>query len=82
MHRPTSDCADAIADNHGHTLTVAKTGQDCLVDETCSIQGARTHNHTLSLTVARLGTLKAGTAATGTTSTTGFHSHAVTAGCV
>jgi len=82
MHRPTSDCADAIAGDLGHTLTVAKTGQDCLVDQTCSIQGARTHNHTLSLTVTRLGTLKADTAATGTASTTEFHSHAVTVGCV
>jgi hypothetical protein len=82
MDLPASGCADAIADNHGHALLVAKTDLDSLVDKTYNIQGAATHNHTLTLTVAQLGTLKAGTAVTTTTSTTESHSHAVTVSCV
>ena len=82
MSLPVSGCADAIADNHGHELTVARADLDSLVDKTYNVQGAATHNHTLTLTVAQLGMLKAGTAVTATTSTTEAHSHAVTVTCV
>jgi hypothetical protein len=82
MGLPVSGCSDAIAANHGHTLIVARTDLDSLVDKTYNIQGAATHNHTLTLTVAQLGMLRAGIAVTATTSTTELHSHAVTVTCV
>ena len=74
-------CVDAIAANHGHTLVIATADLDSLTDKTYNIQGTAAHNHTVTLTVAQLRTLKAGTAVSVTSSTTAAHEHAVTTTC-
>ncbi len=79
---PPSTCADTIANNHGHEWVVARTDLDSLVDMVYNIQGAAVHNHTVTLKVADLGLLKAGNTVNVTSSTSEFHSHAVTITCV
>ena len=74
-------CSDTIAANHGHTLVIAKADLDSATDKVYDIQGAAVHSHTVSLTVARLRALKAGTTVNVTSSTTAAHEHAVSILC-
>jgi hypothetical protein len=74
-------CSDTIAANHGHVLVVATTDLDSLTDKIYNIQGAAIHNHTVTLTVAQLRSLKAGTTVTVTSSMTDLHDHGVTISC-
>jgi hypothetical protein len=78
---PTAGCTDTIAANHGHVLTIAKTDLDSPTDKVYDIQGSAVHNHTVTLTVAQLRTLKAGTNVTVTSSTTAAHEHSVSILC-
>ena len=74
-------CTDTIAGNHGHVLTIATADLDSAVDKVYNIQGGATHNHTVTLTVAQLRALKAGTNVTVITSTTEAHEHSVSILC-
>lgn len=74
-------CTDTIAANHGHVLTIATADLNSAVDMVYNIQGAATHNHTVTLTVAQLRELKAGTNVTVITSTTEAHEHSVSILC-
>lgn len=74
-------CSDTIAANHGHTLVVATADLDSATDKVYDIQGAAVHSHSVTLTVAQLRALKAGTTVTVTSSTTAAHEHAVTILC-
>jgi hypothetical protein len=72
----------AIAGNHGHQVTIAVADLDSTVDMTYNIQGAASHNHVVTLTVAQLQKLKGGQAVTVGSSVTLDHSHEVTSSCV
>jgi hypothetical protein len=73
----------AIAGNHPtpHVLDFAKTDLDSTTDVTYNIQGMADHNHTVTLTVAQLATLKAGGSVMVTSTTTNSHEHVVTVTC-
>lgn len=77
---PTS-CGDTIEANHGHVLTVDTADLNSATDKVYNIQGAATHNHTVTLTVAQLATLKAGLNVNVLTSTTELHQHTVSILC-
>lgn len=74
-------CTDTIAGNHGHTLTIASADLDSAADKVYNIQGTATHNHTVTLTVANLRALKAGTTVVAMSSMTLAHDHAVSILC-
>lgn len=74
-------CTDTIAANHGHVLTIASADLDSATAKVYDIQGSAPHNHTVTLTVANLQALKAGTAVTVITSTTDAHEHSVSIMC-
>jgi len=71
----------AISGNHGHSLTIDKADLDSMTDMTYSIMGSATHDHTITLTVAQLGALKAGQAVTVTSSVVLAHDHSVMITC-
>lgn len=74
-------CTEMIAGNHGHVLLVATADLDSPTDKAYDIQGGAGHNHTVTLTVAQLRALKAGTTVSVTSSTTDAHDHGVTIIC-
>jgi hypothetical protein len=74
-------CTDTIAANHGHVLTIAATDLDSATDKVYDIQGSADHSHTVTLTVANLRALKAGTMVSLVTSTTLAHEHNVSIQC-
>jgi len=74
-------CSDTIAGNHGHVLTIAAADLDSTVDKVYDIKGTAGHTHSVTLTVANLRLLKAGTAVTVTSSSEPGHSHQVQAAC-
>lgn len=74
-------CSDTIAANHGHTLVIATSDLDSATDKVYNIQGGATHDHSVTLTVAQLRALKAGTTVNVTSSTTFAHEHGVTILC-
>jgi hypothetical protein len=80
----TGCSATAITANHGHALVIAKTDLNSTVDKTYSILGTATHDHQITLTVAQLALLKAGTTVTVTSTQAGApaHTHDVSVGCM
>jgi len=74
-------CSDTIDANHGHILVIATADLDSLTDKVYDIQGGASHSHSVTLTVAQLRALKAGTTVTVTSSTTLAHEHGVTILC-
>lgn len=74
-------CSDTIAANHGHTLVIATADLDSPTDKVYNIQGAAIHNHTVTLSVAQLRSLKGGTAIAVVSSTTDAHEHGVMIVC-
>lgn len=68
-------CSNTIAANHGHVLSMALADLDSASDKTYDLQGAADHNHTLTLTVAQLRTLKTGASVTTTSSIAFEHQH-------
>ncbi|MCM3878968.1 MAG: hypothetical protein ND807_02560 [Vicinamibacterales bacterium] len=79
---PAAVCgATAITGNHGHALTIAATDLDSPVDRTFSIAGTADHDHTITLSVAQLQSIKAKMGATTVSSITVGHSHDVTVNC-
>ena len=82
---PASGCADSIANNHGHVLTIPVADLDSTAPKTYDIMGtATTHTHTVTFSAAQLAQLKAGTMVTVTSSpaATDGHTHAVSVTCV
>ena len=77
----SAGCAAAIADNHGHVLSIPAADLDSAVDKTYSIQGSADHSHQVSFTAAQLALLKGGKAVVVTTSVTLGHNHAITESC-
>lgn len=71
----------AIAGNHGHTLSIPAADLDSTTSKTYSIQGAATHDHLVTLTVAQLQALKAGQQVSVTSTTDFSHNHVVTITC-
>ena len=69
-------CTDTIAGNHGHVLTIAAADLDSAIDKVYNIQGSAPHNHTVTLTVANLRSLKAGMTVAAFSSTTDAHEQA------
>jgi len=80
----TSSCSGNIAANHGHTLPIVPADVDSPTAKTYDITGSADHGHSVTLSVAQLGQLKAGTAVTvtSTAASTDGHTHAVTVSCV
>ena len=80
----TSSCDGAIAANHGHVLPIVVADLDSTTPKTYDIMGSAPHSHSVTLSVAQLGQLKAGTSVTVTS--TAFpgdgHTHAVMVSCV
>ncbi|MEO8807324.1 MAG: hypothetical protein ABI433_14690 [Burkholderiaceae bacterium] len=74
-------CSDTIDANHGHVLVIATADLDSATDKVYDIQGGAVHNHSVTLTVAQLRALKAGTTVSVTSSTTLAHEHGVTILC-
>lgn len=74
-------CSDMIAANHGHTLVIATADLDSATDKVYDIQGGATHSHSVTLSVAQLRALKAGTTVNVTSSTALAHDHGVTILC-
>ncbi len=62
-------------------LTIATADLDSLTDLVYNIQAGAVHNHTVTLTVANLRALKAGTVVTSTSSTATGHEHGVSITC-
>jgi len=81
---PSSSCGATIADNHGHTLTIAVADLNATADKVYDISGAASHAHAVTLTLAQLAALKAGTALNVTSSpaATDGHTHAISASCI
>ena len=79
--KPAGGCTDIIATNHGHVLMIATADLDSLTDKVYNIQGGAVHNHTVTLTVADLRALKAGTVVTSNSSTAAGHEHSVSITC-
>jgi hypothetical protein len=77
-----SGCTDNIAANHGHTLVIATADLDSATDKTYDIQGGAAHSHSVTLTVAQLRALKAGTTVNVTSSIGAAHDHSVSVLCV
>jgi hypothetical protein len=80
-------CGNTIALNHGHVLTIALADLDSPTDTTYNIQGSADHNHTVTLTVAQLRTLKTGASISTVSSitvspTTGSHQHDIVITCM
>jgi hypothetical protein len=71
----------ACAGNHGHVLTIAAADLDSTVDKVYDIRGTTGHTHSVTLTVANLRLLKAGTAVAVTSSSEPGHSHQIQAAC-
>ncbi|HSB21676.1 MAG TPA: hypothetical protein VLE94_01070 [Burkholderiaceae bacterium] len=80
----TSSCSGDIAANHGHVLPIAVADLSSASPKTYDITGTATHSHSVTLSVAQLGQLRAGTAVTvtSTPATTDGHTHAVTVSCI
>jgi hypothetical protein len=81
---PVSSCTPVISANHGHVLAIAIADLDSTTPKTYDITGSAPHSHSVTLSVAQLGQLKAGT--TVTVTSTPFsgdgHMHDVTVACV
>jgi hypothetical protein len=77
----SSGCIAAIADNHGHVLSIPTADLDSAVDKSYSIQGSADHTHQVNFSAAQLAQLKAGKAVVVTTSVTLDHSHMITESC-
>ena len=70
-----------VADNHGHTMTVALTDITAGIQKNYDITGASGHTHTVTLTTAHFAMLATGQCATTTSSDSGGHTHMVTITC-
>jgi hypothetical protein len=76
-------CGNTIALNHGHVLTIALADLDSATDMTYNnIQGNADHNHTVTLTVAQLRTLKTGASVSTVSSITLSHQHDIVITCM
>jgi hypothetical protein len=83
----TSSCTPTIDANHGHVLSIAVTELDSSTPKTYDITGTADHGHSVTLSVAQLQQLKAGTIATATSTlsvaaATAPHTHAVSVSCI
>ena len=74
-------CSDTIPANHGQVLTTAAADLDSTTDKVYDIQGSADHSRSVTLTVAKLRALKAGTPVTVVTSITLAHQHSVSIQC-
>jgi len=84
-------CTDTIAANHGHVLTIAAadpnfstataTPTATATDKVCDIQGSAVNNQSVTLTVANLRALKAGTMVNVVSFITSAHEHGVSIQC-
>ena len=74
--------AVTITGNHGHSLVIPVADLDSMVDKTYNIQGAAVHNHVVTLALADLRALKAGTAVTVISSNAAGHEHSISILCV
>ena len=74
-------CSDTIAANHGHVLTTAAADLDSTTDKVYDIQGSADHSRSVTLTVAKLRALKAGTPVATVISITSAHQHSVSIQC-
>jgi hypothetical protein len=83
-------CADPLPEmqvpdstGHTHTVTVAAATLNATTDQTftTSAAGVDGHTHMITLTVAILGTIKAGGQMTVPSTTTDAHSHMFTVSC-
>jgi hypothetical protein len=71
-----------IADNHGHTLNVAKADVSAGIDKTYDITGSAGHAHSITITAAQFATLAANNSVQVTSTSGGGHTHAVNVMCV
>lgn len=71
----------AISLNHGHTLVIASSDLDSMVDIAYGIRGSADHDHTVTLTVPQLKQLKAGGSVVAVASVSAAHAHVVTVTC-
>lgn len=83
----TSSCSPAIDLNHGHTLAIPVADLSSTTPMTYNFAGTADHSHSVTLSVADLQKLKAGTpVAVTSTSTaspsTAAHTHPVSVSCV
>jgi len=84
---PAGTCgATAIADNHGHMLTIPQADTMSMVSMTYNIQGIADHNHTITLTptqLAQIGTKSQVIVVSTVGSSPSFpaHTHQVTVNC-
>jgi hypothetical protein len=74
----------AIVPTHGHALDIPMADLSSTTDKTYDIKGTSPHTHSVTLTAAQLGQLKAGMTVMGLMSTAGGvdnHTHTITAKC-
>ena len=81
MSPASAGCVAAIADNHGHVLSIPAADLDSTVDKSYSIQGSADHSHQVNFSAAQLALLKAGKVVSVTSSVTLAHSHDITESC-
>jgi hypothetical protein len=74
--------AAAIADNHGHAITVSIADVNAGVDKTYQIQGASGHPHTVMIKAADFAKLKTMFTVTVVSSLDANHTHTVTVTCM
>jgi len=81
---PTSSCGASISANHGHALPIAVADLDSTTAKTYDITGSADHSHSVTLSTAQLGQLKAGVAVTvnSTPATTDGHTHSLGVSCI
>ncbi len=70
-----------IGTNHGHTLVVDKADVTAGKDKSYDIKGSSKHPHTVKVTAANFGDLKAGKSVSITSSSDASHTHSVTLKC-
>lgn len=57
---PVTDKTGAVANNHGHVVTITAAQQTAGGSVTLTIQGTGSHDHLLVLTAAEVSTIRAG----------------------
>ena len=81
---PAGACSSSggmISGNHGHSVNVPAADLDSATPMTYSIQGTATHDHTITLSVSELQTLKSTKSITVASSIGASHDHQVQVTC-
>ena len=77
----THEPMETILANHGHVLTVSMADAAAGLDKTYDIQGTADHPHSVTITAALFGMMKAGMTITTESTTNASHMHTINVVC-